>query len=651
MLLNRVIRFYWVALSLYNLSTSVVVFAIRSKLLDANRVPLVALSAPGNFYFLEFPVNENDSKLSPICADGSAYSFAFRRGTDEHLSKLLIEFEGGPACWEDGLDSSCCDLGDDNLREKTPWYDYLDYFQQQVVFQKTFPELGSCRGVAGGFLNEAADVILSKNNAITNDLPIPLRSDQGEGWWESLGGGNSDIRDWSYILLPHCSMDWHLGHQEYPQVMTHCSDGKQDAVYHRGGANVGAVVEWIQEQFPSGLDALVTTAGGKIGGCSDNLKTSSIAPVIMAAKLSLSEKNENEEAPYRPSTLVVTEGSDLWDPDLPDAERLKNRWKAVDLPYGEGLPKAMNTLVESSTKGTQYVWMATDESKISDEEKLWFMRQTNDHGDKFHVYQPQSKLSENEEIDGWCPLYSFPNSDPDVSEFVANVINDMSWSSDSSLSTSNSETMASFSSSSDAASSGAQPSQLSFLSISILMCGIALLTWTIYYIVKAKDSRNGIKDTLSPTDLWFIALTKYPLAFYFISLLIPIALSTIAFSQNELKVNMDFDSYLQVDTELENVKRNYDEAKENQQASLEMEEAYCRLYGNSLFGQRKLLDYEEFGGQIEPEELFEESMFGNRKLLDDLGLDIEIDEKLPLDILSSLHRELSSSNLNYFSGG
>lgn len=29
------------------------------------------------------------------------YSFVLRRGTDEHISKLLIEFEGGPTCAAD----------------------------------------------------------------------------------------------------------------------------------------------------------------------------------------------------------------------------------------------------------------------------------------------------------------------------------------------------------------------------------------------------------------------------------------------------------------------------------------------------------------------------------------------------------------------
>lgn len=656
MVLNRTTLLYWFVLSLYNLSNSIVIAtSSTSNLLDANRVPLAALNSPGNFYFLEFPVNENDSKLSPICADGSPYSFAFRRGTDDDISKILIEFEGGPACWNNSSGSSCCDIGGSSSRKQAPWYDYLDYFSDQVVFQKTFPELGSCRGISSGFLTEAADVILSKNNAITNDLPIPLRGDQGQGWWGSLGGRGSDIRDWSYILLPHCSLDWHLGHQEIPQVMTSCSATEPETVYHRGGTNVDAVIKWIHKQFPSGLDALITTAGGQIGGCSNNsgpIAANSIAPAILASKLSSTVSNEDSLLQSRSSALAVIEGSDFWNPGLPTPEIMASRWNAIDIPPDGGLPERMETLVASSINRTQFIWIASDEGKVSDEERLWYMRQTNIHQDRFHIYEPRSTPQENEEKLGWCPIYTFPVSTADFSDFFANVIERMSWSSVTS-STSNPATKETTAFSTVAsASSGDTRSRLTFLTIFFLLCGVVVLAWVIYYIVAVRNSQNGRKVTLSPTDIWFIALTDYPLAFYLVSLLIPIVLTTIAFSRNDLKINLNFDSYLEVNTDLENVKRNYDRAQENQQASLEMEETYCRLYGNSIFGNRNLLDETDTRYQINDEARFvEEPIFGNRNLLDQFGLDIQVDQMLPLEMLSTRHRDLSKSNLNYFSGG
>ena len=597
-------------------------------------------------------MNEVDSNISPICADGSPFSFAFRRGTDEHLSKVLIEFEGGPACWSDGS-TSCCDVKPEDARKQVPWYNYYDFFRNQIVFEKTFPEIGSCTGIASGFLTEAVDVILSNGNGMRNDLPIPLRDDEGEGWWKSLGGEGSNIRDWSYILIPHCSMDWHLGHQEYPQLASYCSvnpNSSTDALYHRGGTNVDAVIRWVQEQFPSGLDALVTTAGGKVGGCSDDLgpsRASSIAPAILAAKLTPEQNDEDDTSSSQPSTLVVTEGSSLFDPNLPSPNLMGYRWNALDLPANEDLPGTMERLVSSSSN-TQYIWMASEEGKASNEESLWFIQQTDKYPDKFHLYEPQSAQGE------VCPLYTFPDSDADLSEFFEKVIENMSWSSTSAQSKSSSSTETSLAYSYGTDTDDKPRSKLSFLTISIIISGLVILAWIVYVIVKRSNFRKGKKAPLSPTDIWFIALTHYPLAFYFVSLLVPILLSTLAFYQNEIKINMDFDSYLQVNTDLENVKRNYNEAQQSQQASIEMEAFMCQSYGNSLFGNRKLLDELEPDEQRDYEFLHtEESVFGNENQLDNLDIDIQYGQKLPLDMISlehqELHRELST--LNYFSGG
>ena len=661
MFFNILLKFGWVALFLSHLpNSSATISSNKAQLLNADRVPLQALTSPGHFYFLHFPVNEKDPK-SPMCSDGSPYSFAFRRGTDEHISKFLIEFEGGPACWKGGANQySCVDFEgySSDMRRQTPWNDYLDYFNQQVVLDKTFPELGSCRGVSSGFFSEASDVILSTDNAFTNDVPIPLRVDQGNEWWKSIGGSGSDIRDWSYILLPHCTMDLHLGHGEFPRPYHFQEDGKlrKMSVYHRGGTNVDAVIEWIQRQFPSGLDALVTTSGGKIGGC-DVSMTPNIAPAILASKLSSSEHDGDHPPPFTSSQLVVMEGSNLWDTRSNEYLAV---WNATDLPSSGSLslPASMDNLVTSllNANRTQFIWMASNEENASNEETLWFMKQTNIHEGKFHVYQPSSNR-ENKTEENWCPLYSLPDSDADFSDFFTDVIQRMSWSTaPSSTNVSTSQLLPSLSSNDvtfeDELNSR---SRLTLLSISVLLGGIIFLTWIVYFVIKVKQSKSGEKAPLSPTDLWFIALTKYPLEFFVISLLVPIILSTIAFSRNELRINMDFDSYLQVDTDLENVRRNYIEAQENQQASLEIEDANCRLYGNSLYGNyRKLFDDEKSGYRSKDVVDFEfnnEHAFGNRELLDELDLDIQIDQDLPLEMISLHHRKLSMANLNYFSGG
>ena len=166
---------------------------------------------------------------------------------------------------------------------------------------------------------------------------------------------------------------------------------------------------------------------------------------------------------------------------------------------------------------------------------------------------------------------------------------------------------------------GSSGFRLTFLSIFIIISAIIVLVWVVYYIVRHSRIKNGKDLPLSPIDLWFIALTKYPSIFLFFSLIIPIILSSIVFARsgNQVKINLDFDSYLQIDTDLENIRRSYEDAQQNQLDSL----------GTGF----------------------------SRKLLEENGFDIQIDwEEDPSPNAYSSHqqRELGAeSNLNYHSGG
>lgn len=702
---------YWWFVAVCFLCLTLIIEAVPSvvrdynKLLNAYTAPLSRLSAPGNLYFLEFPTTstsytytgDDESQLSPMCGDGSPYSFAFRRGTDEHLSKLIIEFENGPACWADNDDDddgesngNCCDAfvedededdGSINMyrnRERqtmqTPWHGYLKNWQNTVVARGTFPQLNTCTGVPTGFVGMEADLILG--NSTVDDLPISLRSrsrsdDDNDdaandgSWWEALGGDRSNIQDWSYVLLPHCTLDWHLGHQKFPQTTTCNNDGGDvsnssndtttqtqttNYVYHRGGTNVNAVKNWINKQFPNGLDALITTAGGKIGGCgdggstsTDSSKVSSIAPAILAANLSARITGSTSTSPSSPSSsssvLVVTEGSGMWDTNLPNPELMLDRWNAVDLPYGSGLVETMEDLIRSSTDSTSFAWMASSEDKATEEEKLWLRNQKYALDGRFYIYEPSSTTSEDstkaETKKDWCPIYTFTgDAHPDLSEFFSNVTQHMSWSSSS---TSTTTSMKSLQDPGEDIASGSS-FRLTFLSVSIIISVVIVMVWIVYYIVKHNRTQNGKDAPKSPIDLWFIALTKYPAFFLFFSLLIPIILSSIAFAQsgNQVKINLDFDSYLEINTKLEKVRRGYEDAQANQLESLQTEEYNCKLLNN---GDRR-------GSSNSP-------VFGGRKTLEEMGFDIQIDreEAPPLHELSSHHQRELNSNLNYYSGG
>jgi len=166
---------------------------------------------------------------------------------------------------------------------------------------------------------------------------------------------------------------------------------------------------------------------------------------------------------------------------------------------------------------------------------------------------------------------------------------------------------------------GSSGFRLTFLSIFIIISAIIVLVWVVYYIVRHSRIKNGKDLPVSPIELWFIALTKYPSIFLFFSLIIPIILSSIVFARsgNQVKINLDFDSYLQIDTDLENIRRSYEDAQQNQLDSL----------GTGF----------------------------SRKLLEENGFDIQIDwEEDPSPNAYSSHqqRELGAeSNLNYHSGG
>eukprot|EP00980_Cylindrotheca_fusiformis_P014312 scaffold3821_cov127-Cylindrotheca_fusiformis.AAC.2 len=133
-------------------------------------------------------------------------------------------------------------------------------------------------------------------------VPITLRQESSstDQWWQALG---SDIREWSYILIPHCTLDWHL---EHAVESTGCSSSGERE-YHRGGVNMEAVMNWVLTQFATpGLDAMTTTSGGRVGGCRDIEDSSSTAPVLFASPAA------NVLPASESSMLVLMEGSSSW---------------------------------------------------------------------------------------------------------------------------------------------------------------------------------------------------------------------------------------------------------------------------------------------------------------------------------------------------
>jgi predicted RND superfamily exporter protein len=542
-------------------------------LLNANRAKLSAMTSPHNFYFLEFPVpsGSNRNYGSPICGDGSPFSFAFRRGSDQHRNKLVVEFEGGPACFNGG----CCEEG----ARRTPWKNLTTF---NNLSDYPFPPLDSCPGVASGFAKELSSLLLGNDDS---DIPITLRennTDSRRYWWEALGSDGSDIRDWSYIFIPHCTMDWHLGHALDPR-QTGCAPG--EFTFHRGGTNMEAVMNWVATQFSStGLDALVTTSGGRIGGCDPSSpdNASSIAPALFASALA-------NVLPAKPSTmLVLIEGASLWNNDLPSNDMMLHQWSATAL-GNSGLVGTTSQIVSNSPDTIQYVWFSSEGGGLSSERE-WLANMKTTRPENFHIYSP----SAGEVTDGWCPNFAFPDSgdaeqENKLSAFIQNIRNRMAWESN--------------------ASDGIEESErdnvhLSFLSIALILLGFVALAWVVYYSVRHYRHRHGLPPPSSPSEMWMKALTYYPLVFLTLSVFIPVALSFVAIARSgyKIKINLNFNTYLAIDSDLDRVAANYGIAQQYQEESFLQGVENCQILNGT--NSRRLYDQDARHLQSSPGEEF-----------------------------------------------
>ena len=124
-----------------------------------------------------------------ICSRGDKYMFAVNPGT---VNKLVVDFEGGGACW---TDASCSAAGA-LFKERAE--DSLKYIQQ---------------GYAEG--------IYDRKNP------------------------NNPFKDWYHVFVPYCTGDIHWG----DAVKSYGSGAQAFSINHKGAVNVRAVLDWIKKNF------------------------------------------------------------------------------------------------------------------------------------------------------------------------------------------------------------------------------------------------------------------------------------------------------------------------------------------------------------------------------------------------------------------
>lgn len=129
-----------------------------------------------------------------LCADGSAYRFFVSPGNE---NKLLVDFEGGGACWNGGLCSA----------PSTPGNNFQGLYLDRVY--------GSPKDY--GF-----NGIYDRSNP------------------------KNPFKNWYHVHISYCTGDLHLGNNTalYP-----LGEGATKTVEHKGAVNVEAALAWISEKF------------------------------------------------------------------------------------------------------------------------------------------------------------------------------------------------------------------------------------------------------------------------------------------------------------------------------------------------------------------------------------------------------------------
>lgn len=148
-----------------------------------------------------------------ICSDGTAYSFY---ATPGKLNKVVIDFQGGGACWDD---YSCS------------------------------------RGVTGTY---ARNVLwMSPETFETGDINGDGVRDVG-GIYDRKEIRNP-VKDWYHVYVPYCSADVHWGNNSYTyKEISGANAGKDNVIHHRGAINAQAVLDWVYQNFDAPEDIFVT---------------------------------------------------------------------------------------------------------------------------------------------------------------------------------------------------------------------------------------------------------------------------------------------------------------------------------------------------------------------------------------------------------
>ena len=158
-----------------------------------------------------------------ICSDGSPYRFFVHRGDP---AKLLIEFEGGGACWS----GSTCE----------------------------------------------AEVY---NKRVISDPELARQAGQLQGIYDRTNPANP-IRDFTHVYIPYCTGDLHWGNATTTYTR---SNGAPLSIQHKGAVNASTALNWAADNVA--VPEQVVVAGCSAGGYGAALWSAKIARAYPGARL------------------------------------------------------------------------------------------------------------------------------------------------------------------------------------------------------------------------------------------------------------------------------------------------------------------------------------------------------------------------------
>ena len=157
-----------------------------------------------------------------ICSRGQPWAFFFRPGV---VNKLVVEFQGGGACWN----YPTCSVAD-------------------MIFKDNIDDI---RGIVLGDACASDSDCAEDSECLTSGYC--RRPDPERGIYDHSNDDNP-VKGWNHLFIPYCTGDIHWGRS----VVEYASEGGAAPfmLNHQGAVNAEVALRWVRENVPQAGDHL-----------------------------------------------------------------------------------------------------------------------------------------------------------------------------------------------------------------------------------------------------------------------------------------------------------------------------------------------------------------------------------------------------------